>query len=102
MKESGTLDNLQNKTAVFGKNETKDFVKKDVVQNNLIQNSENDRDGKKNKLDNATIVDSRGSNQISQLAEASDAEIVKTVTSKKLMKSSSYFIESRLERDKKE
>ncbi len=97
MKESGALDDLQDEAAVFGENETKDVAKKDIAQ----EAKDDNKNGKGEKLDNAIVVDSRSDSRITELAKASDAEIVETVTSKKLMKSSSYFIESRLERDKK-
>lgn len=62
--------------------------------------SEEGKDGD-NKLDNAKIVDSRDNNRIRELVQDSNDEIAKTVTSKRLMASSAYFIEGRLERDKK-
>lgn len=96
MEESGIPDDLLDGTAVFSENETKDIVEKDIIQNDLAQ-----EDGEEEKLSNAIVVDSRSSNEITELAKTSNAEIVETVTSKKLMKSSSYFIESKLERDKK-
>ncbi|MDI9475857.1 MAG: SpoIIIAH-like family protein [Natronincolaceae bacterium] len=88
-------DGLLDETAVFEENETEDVVGKDTVRGDLAQ------EGEEEKMSNALIVDSKSSNQVTELAEASDAEIAKTVTSKKLMKSSAYFIESKLERDKK-
>lgn len=88
-------DGLLDETAVFEENETEDVVGKDTVRGDLAQ------EGEEEKMSNAVIVDSKSSNQVTELAEASDAEIAKTVTSKKLMKSSAYFIESKLERDKK-
>lgn len=96
MEESGIPDDLLDGTAVFSENETKDVVEKDIIQNDLAQ-----EDGEEEKLSNAIVVDSRSSNEITELAKTSNAEIAETVTSKKLMKSSSYFIESKLERDKK-
>ena len=88
-------DGLLDETAVFEENDTEDVVGKDTVRGDLAQ------EGEEEKMSNALIVDSKSSNQVTELAEASDAEIAKTVTSKKLMKSSAYFIESKLERDKK-
>lgn len=97
MKESGILDDLEDETAVFGENETKDVTKQDTAQ----QTKDDNKDDKGEKLDNAIVVDSRGNSKVAELAKASNAEIIETVTNKKLMKNSSYFIESRLERDKK-
>lgn len=102
MKESGELDNLLDEKAVFGEDVIEDVAEKDVVQDDSMQEAKGDIEvGEEDKLDDIAIVDSRSSNEITELAEASDAGIVETVTSKKLMKSSSYFIESRLERDKR-
>lgn len=89
------MGDLADETAIFEEDETKDVVGKDTAQGDSAQGDEEE------KMSNAVVVDSRSSNQVTELAEASDAEIAKTVTSKKLMKSSSYFIESKLERDKK-
>ncbi len=96
MEENEALDGLLDETAVFDEDETEDVVGKDTVQGDLTQGDEDEE-----KMSNAVVVDSKSSNQVTELVEASDAEIAKTVTSKKLMKSSSYFIESKLERDKK-
>ena len=102
MKESEELDNLLDEKAVFGEDVIEDVAEKDVVQDDPMQEAKGDIEvGEEDKLDDIAIVDSRSSNEITELAEASDAGIVEAVTSKKLMKSSSYFIESRLERDKK-
>lgn len=82
MKESDELDDLLNETAVSGENETEE-VGKDVVQHDSIRDAENEvGEGKEKKPDNAIIVDSRSSNEVTELVEASDAEIAKTVTSK--------------------
>jgi stage III sporulation protein AH len=94
MEEDEMLDGLLDDTAIFEEDETEDVVGKDTAQDDLAQEGEEE-------MSNAVIVDSKSSNQVTELAEASDAEIAKTVTSKKLMKSSAYFIESKLERDKK-
>ncbi|HZK57964.1 MAG TPA: SpoIIIAH-like family protein [Clostridia bacterium] len=100
MKESDDLDDLLSETAVSGENETEDIAGKDVVQHDPVEDAKNE-EGNEKKPDNAIIVDSRSSSKVKELVEASDAGIAETVTSKKLMKSSSYFIESKLERDKK-
>lgn len=102
MKESEELDNLFGEKAVFGEDGIEDVAEKDTVQDDSIQEAEDGIEvGEEDKSDDIVIVDSRSSNEATELAEASDSEIVETVTSKKLMKSSSYFIESKLERDKK-
>lgn len=102
MKESGELDNLLDEKAVFGEDGIEDVAEKDTVQDDSIQEAGGGIEvGEEDKSDDIVIVDSRNSNEATELAEASDSEIVETVTSKKLMKSSSYFIESKLERDKK-
>src|SRR5690606_10370184 len=100
--ESGALDDLLDETAVFSEGEEdKDVAEGEVVGEDLAQDAEENKDGEEAKLSNAIVVDSRSSNEITELVDASNEEIAKTVTSKKLMKSSSYFIESKLERDKK-
>ena len=102
MEESGELDNLLGEKPVFGENETEDIAEKDVVQDDPIQEAKDDKEvSEEEEPDDTVIVDSRSSSKATELAEASDAEIVEAVTSKNLMKSSSYFIESKLERDKK-
>jgi len=88
MEESGILNDLLDEEAVFNEevNEV-DFDGIDLAENEGISN--------------AIIVDSTDTNEVTDLAQATNAEIAETVTSEKLMKNSSYFIESRLERDKK-
>lgn len=96
IEESGMLDDLEDEAAVFGENGTNDIAKKDITRE--IRDDKNEKEEKSN---NVVVVDSKSNSRITELAKASNAEIVETVTSKKLMGSSSYFIESRLERDKK-
>lgn len=102
MDENNLLHDLVDEKAVFGETESEDIVEKNTSENNLAENTEDNKENEEEqKLSNAIIVDSRTSNEITDLVESSNLEIAQTVTSKKLMKSSSYFIESRLERDKK-
>lgn len=102
MKESEELDNLLDGKAVFSEDGIEDVAEKDTVQDDSIQEAEGNIEvGKEDESDDIVIVDSRSSNEATELAENLDSEIIETVTSKKLMKSSSYFIESKLERDKK-
>lgn len=102
MDENNLLHDLVDEKAVFGETESEDIVEKNTSENNLAENTQdNKKNEEEQKLSNAIIVDSRTSNEITDLVESSNLEIAQTVTSKKLMKSSSYFIESRLERDKK-
>ncbi|ABR48652.1 hypothetical protein Amet_2499 [Alkaliphilus metalliredigens QYMF] len=53
------------------------------------------------RMNNATIVDSLDNNQVIDIAQETSAEIAQVITSKETMRSSAYFIESKLERDKK-
>ncbi|GAB6087779.1 SpoIIIAH-like family protein [Alkaliphilus crotonatoxidans] len=52
------------------------------------------------EMDNAIIVDSRD-NSVMDVAQETNAQISATITSQQIMKSNIYFIESKLERDKK-
>lgn len=99
MEESGALDDFFDETPVFS--DGKEEGKGDKEEDSYKDKDEDKEDKEERKLDNATIVDSRDSNDLTDMVQASSAEIAKTVTSKKLMASSAYFIESRLERDKK-
>ncbi len=102
MEESGVQDDSPDEKAVFGEEEAEDPTKKDNAEDSPTQEVEDGDDGKgEGKLSNAIVVDSRGSSQVKEIVEASNKDIAKTVTNKKLMKSSAYFIESKLERDKK-
>lgn len=53
------------------------------------------------EMDDFPILDSRRTENIRELHEETSAQITQSITSKKNMKSSTYFIECRLERDKK-
>jgi len=90
MEESGILNDLLDEEAVFNEEGEVDEVDSDGID--LAENE---------GISNAIIVDSTDTNEITDLAQATNAEIAETVTSEKLMKNNSYFIESRLERDKK-
>ncbi len=52
------------------------------------------------EMDNAIIVDSRDNNVV-DVAKETNAQITKIITNKQVMRSNAYFIESKLERDKK-
>lgn len=52
------------------------------------------------EMENAVIVDSSNSN-ITDIAKETNAQITELITNKEAMSSSGYFIESKLERDKK-
>jgi len=90
MEESGILNDLLDEEAVFNEEGEVNEVDSDGID--LAENE---------GISNAIIVDSTDTNEVTDLAQATNAEIAETVTSEKLMKNSSYFIESRLERDKK-
>lgn len=53
------------------------------------------------EFDNGFIVDSRDYNEVVGLVQETNAQITENITSKETMNSSIYFIESKLERDKK-
>ncbi|MBM7614002.1 SpoIIIAH-like family protein [Alkaliphilus hydrothermalis] len=52
------------------------------------------------EMDNAIVVDSL-ENNVEDTAKATSAEITKIITSKEVMQSNAYFIESKMQRDKK-
>lgn len=101
MEEHGVLDNLLDEEAVF-KESTKAAEEANSVEDELAEESKEEKEEiEKKEISNAVIVDSADTNELTELAQATNTEISETVTSKKLMKSSTYFIESKLERDKK-
>ncbi len=71
--------------------ETEKLEGTEEVEETLLQEGE---------LDNAIIVDSRD-NYINELAKETNSQITQVITSKEVMQKSSFFIETRLERDKK-
>ncbi|SES70927.1 stage III sporulation protein AH [Natronincola peptidivorans] len=52
-------------------------------------------------LEETGIVDSRGNNEVVEIVQETSAQITESITSKESMRSGIYFIESKLERDKK-
>lgn len=111
MEESSITNELLEEGEVFNKSEGLDLKNgedinstevssiKDLGQDNL--ETSNNRETQSKEINNAVIVDSMDTNEITDLADEANLEITKTVTSDELMSSSNYFIEGRLERDKK-
>ncbi len=92
MEENKIVDGLIEEE--LGLNEGEDIKTTGKPETDLV-------DAGKEEIVNSLIVDSADNNKVSELAEAINEDITKAVTSKNLMKSSSYFIEGKLERDKK-
>ncbi|QUH20694.1 SpoIIIAH-like family protein [Alkaliphilus sp. B6464] len=103
MEEHGILDDLLDEEAVFKENEEVEVAEEapPVGDELAVEDKEEIEKIEKKEITNAVIVDSADTNELTELAQATDIEISETVTSKKLMKSNTYFIESKLERDKK-
>ncbi len=107
MEESGMIDELLDEEAVFNEelalDEAEDIEEVSSNEENVIEDEGESKESAKveEKISNAIIVDSADSNKLTDLAESVDSEIAETVTSDKLMESSTYFIEGKLERDKK-
>lgn len=53
------------------------------------------------EMDNAIIVDSLDSNVVTEVAKTTSVEIKQVIADEKSMKSTTFFIESKLHRDKK-
>ncbi len=112
MEESGMVNDLLEEEKVFNEggemivengddlnsNEIS-LLEKDLEDVNIVK-SENE-EVENEKINNAVIVDSMDTNKVTDLAEETNSEIAETVTSDKLLSSSNYFIEGKLERDKK-
>ncbi|MBU5677567.1 SpoIIIAH-like family protein [Alkaliphilus sp. MSJ-5] len=96
MEEHGLLD----EEAVFKENEEVEVAEEAPPVGDELA-VEGKEEIEKKEITNAVIVDSADTNELTELAQATNVEISETVTSKKLMKSNTYFIESKLERDKK-
>ncbi|SCY98653.1 SpoIIIAH-like family protein [Alkaliphilus peptidifermentans] len=85
MQESGMLEIIL---------EDDDFVYLEDEESNMVSTTTKDED------DNIIIVDSLGNDPI-DVAKETSAQISKIITDKQMMQSNAYFIEGRLERDKK-
>jgi len=105
LEESGMLNDLLDEEAVFnedGEIEVGNGEEGDSAEINLVENGNGNIDiTQSEEITNAVIVDSKDTNELTDLAQATNSEIAETVTSENLMKSSTYFIESKIERDKK-
>ncbi|MCC5909940.1 MAG: SpoIIIAH-like family protein [Clostridiaceae bacterium] len=82
MEESGVLVDLL-ESEEMDLVDTADIEDKDIDTNNVM------------------MVDSKDHSEIEDFVEETSAEIAEVITNKELMKSNIYFIESKLERDKK-
>ena len=89
MKESGIL------TEILGEDEM-------VLSEEIEEEAEEleETSSRQGEMDNAIIVDSRD-NFVSDLVQETSTQITQIITNKEVMKSSTFFIETRLERDKK-
>ncbi len=100
MEEHGILDDLLDEEAVFKENEEVEVAEEAPPVGDELA-VEDKKEIEKKEITNAVIVDSADTNELTELAQSTNIEISEAVTSKKLMKSNTYFIESKLERDKK-
>ena len=91
MKESGIL------TEILGEDE---MVLSEDISEEAEEDEESEETSKQNQMDNAMIVDSRDS-FLNDLAQTTNSKITQVITNKEIMKASTFFIETRLERDKK-
>lgn len=90
LEENGML--LDNEEGLLG--EEIEEVHGNEVQNVIEDVAEYD-------LNNTQVVDSREYNEIADLVEEASTQITENITSERFMASNIYFIESKLERDKK-
>lgn len=96
MEEYGLLYDTPDGEAVFNNEGEIVSIEAEEKDVNLVeQNIESEEELSK------SIVDSTENNKLEDLAKDIDTDITETVTSKSLMKSSAYFIEGKLSRDKK-
>ncbi|SDK51246.1 SpoIIIAH-like family protein [Natronincola ferrireducens] len=95
LEESGVMmDLLEEELALLDSMEGVELDDLEVLEDIQEGNTQDD-------FDEAQIVDSRSFNEVTDLAQETNNRIAETITSKESMKSSIYFIESKLERDKK-
>ncbi|AKL95297.1 stage III sporulation protein AH [Clostridium aceticum] len=66
-----------------------------------VEEQKETEDVTKEELETAQVVDSRSYNEVVGLVEETNTEIAQTITNREAMQRNTYFIESRLERDKK-
>lgn len=99
LEENGMLGDLLEE-AVFNESEEAEVNNPEENDISLVEAIDNENTEDKG-MPNALIVDSKDNNEVTDLAKATENDIAETVTSEKLMQSSTYFIESKLERDKK-
>lgn len=100
LEESGVLtDLLEEESIVLNEEETKNVTYEEDIN---MENSHEDNEVMNEiKFEDALIVDSREYNEVNELLEETTSHIKESITSKEAMKSNAYFIESKLERDKK-
>ncbi len=67
-----------------------------LEESNLVTNLDIEEE-----MDNAIIVDSINSNVVTEVAKTTSVEIKQVIADEKSMKSTTFFIESKLHRDKK-
>jgi len=94
MKESGIL------TEILGEDEMVLSEEISEKAEEAEEAKESEEISKQKEMDNAMIVDSRD-NFLNNLAQTTNSQITQVITNKEIMKTSTFFIETRLERDKK-
>lgn len=101
LEESGVLTDLLDDEDVVMTEELNP-EEMDTEKNDIEEGTEDLSEAAEGEpFDNSFIVDSRDYNEVVGLVQETNAQITENITNKEAMKSSIYFIESKLERDKK-
>lgn len=102
MEESGILREIlgEDEYELSDETEDMDMEEMDMEENDMTEDGDVASNKVEGEMDNAIIVDSRD-NSVIDVAQETSAKITEIITSKQTMKSNIYFIESKLERDKK-
>ncbi|AOY78399.1 stage III sporulation protein AH [Clostridium formicaceticum] len=106
LEESGVMLDLLEEDALIEEMEDQDAKDQDTEkQEEALEEGEKQEEKQETEdvlaEEEAQIVDSRSYNEVVGLVNETSAEIAENITNRETMKSSTYFIESRLERDKK-
>ncbi len=91
MRENGMLTDILGEDEMVLSDEAEDMEEIEELE---------ESSQKENEIENAVVVDSR-ENYLSELVQETNSQITQVITSKEVMQKSSFFIETRLERDKK-
>ncbi|WP_026475871.1 SpoIIIAH-like family protein [Alkaliphilus transvaalensis] len=103
MENSGVVTNILDNEIALNEDEEEGEGELDLDLNKEEEDVDVDVDATnktQDEMDNAIIVDSRD-NEVINVAQETSAQITQIITDRQIMKSNAYFIESKLERDKR-